>query len=360
MSEGNETSRIKLILECVALMVTIAGTAFGAWTALRQTPPDATSQHLTGPAEPSAIDAAASSPVTLANRQTAPTVSNVVRPASFVTGPSPATRDRFATLLRQYPVALLASQGKIVGFDEGTLSVDVGLSVDQVRAAQFHAILVKTLSELGTIASTARIEDGPQSQHWSLDGIGNPKLIERLQATLNENERTDLLVSITPPAGGRFTADSECELAAWPVDRAISEQLAETFKRCDGLAIGIEVLAGQAVIARKTINGSFPERPTRWSADRYVTPLMPMGAEWSLSKALLAPEPALSDAHRESANTRRVMGFSPCFLTTIDRPASKRSKNVLTPTVTYHTELSIGKEMAEQPLSVRTTIQLPD
>lgn len=374
MSDGKETSNVKLILECVALVVTIAATMFGAWTAMSDGRDAGSSDR--GPAvaanttpernidlsdvrlKPTAPRVAPALATTAASQSPE---SKTVTPASFVKGPSGETVEQLKAVLSQYPNALWETRSEVTGYEDGQLAVGVTLMMNQAVAGQFHDALARVLRDVQHVDSPVAISASARTQCFSLEDIGDARARKLLTDAIGEDTRTRVLVSVGPPIGGEYRAGAEANARFWTVDRTTSELLATSIQRAANATLRLEVVNAEgAVVARQSLATSFPEKPTSWSANRYVTTMVPLGSKWSLEKGLLAPEPALDEYHRKSANSGRVVGFLPCFLSTAERPGDRRASRRLTPAVTYRVSVPLRDDLASDSLTTRVSLVIPE
>lgn len=364
MTKEKESSKIKLILECFALVATIAGTVIGVWTAVREKP--ATVPVATNSESPPVTSTASSEPpVAIRSQQVVgragvQSASPAVVPASFTASPLDNAADDFERLCDQYAAIAYQSEAQIVDYNDGQLGVEVRVSINDAIAREFATALKKVLAAGEPMTSKAVLTESVRTQSISLAEIGSGPAKQLLERLADDTNTERFLALAESSSNGPHQAGTELAVTFWKLNESVAAKLDAAFEHFANATLQVDVQASDTTVAAtRTVPLSFPERSTSWSTERYVTPIMPCGSEWSLQKHLLSPDPALKEAHRDSERTNRLVAIFPFMYSTETRPAERRAVKQLTPAVTYQVDVPIRDEIATTGLTVSSKVVLP-
>ena len=356
---------LKTILECLALVLTIAVTVAGFWSTR-------------GGGEPASSDATAPEPVAKASRPR-PSVraTNVsasgpsraaVSPAVVGEALSEAAGDaeraeRLRQVLAAYPANALAAE--VVGFDYDAAAravrVRVAVSLDAVGHAAITDAVAAALGEPAA-AFPVTVEGLKKTAFLQL-GAGADAFLKPLKDADRERGEAvapEALVMVRaaadPPREGQ-----ELSAAGWRLTPATAGPLVEAVER--GLVASVRVSLDDASgnpVATLTRPLGTPEEGT-WDSGRFVQPLVPAGHAWSIAKNRIAPDAAMREWHRTDSAGRSVLALLPGLLSPAERSPEGRlpGGRPLLRTVTYTFALPLSAEAAASVVSASASVVAP-
>ena len=351
--------KLKTILECLALVLTIVGTVVGFWTAGR----GGAQNDAAETSQPVAVEADSTAPApsrplarvpvtTVSASSSAPAAVDPGFVADALSDAATDTEraDRLRDVLAEYPANVMTAAVADTQYDAAAsaVRVRVAVSLDAVGYAAVCDAIAATLGEPSGVFP-ATVTGQQKAAAFDL-GPGADALLSPVRDAERRRgaEVTPEAVVLVRAAADAPRDGQELAAAGWPLSPVTAAPFSEALDR--GVAASVRVTlrdAGGAAVATVTRPIATPEDGT-WDSGRFVQPLMPAGHEWSLAKGRLAPEPSAREWHRDDAGGRSVLAMLPGLMSPPERSPRDRlsSERPLLRTVTYVFDLPLSADAA--------------
>lgn len=367
---GDDTPRMKYVLECAGLLVTVLAGVLGMYVTFKSSSP------APAPVVASVAPAAQATSTPASATQPAPrgpALQAVPAPASRPAVPSVEVAkvdlDRLEgfselrklqkqntaqlqTLLEGFPHSVSTVSAKAAGYDprQQACLVDVSMQIDKARYAELVTTMMPLLDLDSKLAERlAPATEGPQLPASA--SLSVTLLAERggpvfdysqtasseaqalLASALRKRPRGEVVtpevVTIVLPSASDYSPGCELPARAWRVTRETGMVMQSAFQQTQAAKISLSLQdAAAGELGRRTSPTATPFEGTR-QAHRFVSPVAVLGNKFSLERQQLAPFKSAATAHRDDSEAHSVIGFLPGFVSVPQRVDQRSSKAAL-------------------------------
>lgn len=401
-SEPPRGPRIKLILECLGLVATLAATLYGLYRSMVTDPvvptsgpiakaepaPEKAEPIRTASVEPLAVpDAAVMShrPVQRAGQPQPIASGAATSPLQLIKDQS-VSRLAHANLmadldqtLAAYPQSLLAATVEPIRYDaaESAMRLRVRVSLDRAAYERFALALADTLLRDADLAAVQDFfpegtDESPASARATTtlatqrrqpvlrltDSADSRGLRESLLVRRSSREptRIEAVAIVAPTPTGLLDVGQTTDVQWVRIGPEAAERLQAAVRRAVPMSVRVAVQTDAgAPIATASLPLATPEPPTSWDARRFVQPLAPAAHPFDLEHATLNPVAASDQAHAARSGGWRVLALLPGLVSPRDR-TDDDAPFELADAVTYELAVPLDPEWAERSLQATATL----